>query len=258
MPKLLNSVSTLYTNLPFRTRLPVPPIYSTLLNHNSQVYFPWDPLFTLPLQSCFQGSLAIWSWDGDMDVLSLLRSQQQQDIMPDNFMLSWLDMVMTLPVMKVVIFCHPCTKKTPIYTIFGVITVFPKLTDTKPLPRSWFSCRTDQTSKHLFQPTTSPSMSILNKKKTWMFHLAIFHIFLEPFPGIPIPCSFHQRATELWSSTKRSSKTLLSPTGSNKPTVVTLAGPATYSCRLACLQKPWEGQSVMRQHTWMIFKTDDE
>ena len=177
MPKLLNSVSTLYTNL--QQDCPFP-----LLNHNSQVYFPWDPLFALPLQSCFQGSLAIGVGWWRPDVLSLFRSQQQQDIMPENFMLSWLDMVMTLPVMKVVILCHPCTKKTPIYTIFGVITVFPKLTNTKPLPRSGFSCRTDQTSKTLV-PTSNESIYVNLKQKKHvcirMFHLAIFHIFLEPF-----------------------------------------------------------------------------
>ena len=132
MPKLLNSVSALYTNYHFEQDCPFPlytqPQFSSVFSLRSLIH-PSTPIL-------FSGFPGNWSWMVTRDVLSLFRSQQQQDIMPDNFMLSWLEMVMTLPVMKVVILCHPCTKKTPIYTIFGAITVFPNLTNTKPLPRS--------------------------------------------------------------------------------------------------------------------------
>lgn len=112
----------------------------------------------------FSGFPGNWSWMVTRDVLSLLRSQQQQDIMPDNFMLSWLEMDWPFQSWKLSSYVIH-VRESPNYTIFGVITVFPKLTDTKPLPRSWFSCRTDRTSKTLV-PTSNES--ILNKKNTYV------------------------------------------------------------------------------------------
>ncbi len=86
---------------------------------------------------------------------------------------------------------------------------------------------------------SAPQTYSILKKKQRMFHLAMF---LEPFLVSPSLAAFthpfwtyfpaHQRATELWSCTKRSSKTLPSPTGSNKPGKTKNGGVVGRTCNI--------------------------
>lgn len=241
MPKLLNSVSTLYTNLPFWTRLPVPPTqpqFSSVFSLRSFIH-PSTPIV-------FSGFPGNWSWMVTR-TFSLSRSQQQQDIMPDTFMLSWLEM--DWPFQSWTLSCYVIhVQESPIYTIFGVITVFPKLTKTNLFPEA--DAMPDKPNIKTLVPTSNES--ILKQKKTRAIHLAIF---LEPFVLKTIPCSFHRSIFNLRPGTPKGHRTLefyktflqdlaFAYREQQSPTVVSLAT----SCNiqwpwLACLQKPSQGQS---------------
>lgn len=128
-----------------------------ILNHNSQVYFPWDPLFTLPLQSCFQGSRAIgvgW-WHGTFSLSSGASSSRIScRIISCSAGWRWSWPFQSWKLSFYVIHVRKKHRFTP----SSVPSPSSQISQTQNLfPEADFHAGQTKHQKHLFQPPTSQS-----------------------------------------------------------------------------------------------------
>lgn len=139
VPKLLKSVSTLYTNLPFWTRLPVPPIYSTTILKCIFLEIPYLPfhsnlVFRVPWQL---------ELDGDRGRSLSAAEPAAAGYHAREFHAQLVGDGLTLPVMESCHFMSSMYEKNTDLHHLRCHHRLPKAHKHKPPPRSW--CHAGQT-----------------------------------------------------------------------------------------------------------------
>ena len=180
MPKLLNSVSTLDTNLPFWTRLPVPPTqpqFSSVFSLRSLIR-PSTPIL-------FSGFPGNWSWMVTAGRSLSAAEPAAAGYHAREFHAQLVGDGLTLPVMKVVIFCHPCTGITHLHHL-RCHHRLPKAHKHKPLPEA--DAMPDRPN---IKNTCSNLQRVhLKQKKTCVYSFGHLPYLPRAFPGITIPAAF--------------------------------------------------------------------